>query len=249
LPNGLLPTAIASGQIRIDRQLPPETRAWGRILDLSQLEPGDLILTRPADQNSDRISAAIVQAQLQGGFDIGHAQWTHAAVYLGDDEHLCEANFKTAGYPSGVVIRSAFEYCDGTYAIRARRPKGMTAKERLRIAIGALTNLGSSYNFFQLFQFATAAYSGKGFWGLAQPRGPRIKVRALVCSTLYQDAYNFAFRGDTVRMGSLCTPAHLSASSDFENPDPSLGWLEIGQISTTDPASEIPLPQLGEQNP
>jgi hypothetical protein len=28
-------------------------------------------------------------------------------------------------------------------------------------------------------------------------------------------------------MGSLCTPAHLSASSDFEQNEPNLQWLEI----------------------
>src|SRR5262249_35818251 len=126
--DGLLPDDLPSGTIQIDRQLPLAAPQWGRIVDLSKLEPGDLVLTRPMHPNSDFASLAITSAQQEGGFPIRHAQWTHAAVYLRDDEHICEANIKSPGYPNGVVIRSAFEYCDGTYAMRARRPKNMTAK-------------------------------------------------------------------------------------------------------------------------
>lgn len=226
MTDGLLPKAPPCGRIQADRELPQEARAFGRILDLSGLEPGDLILTRPVDPNSDRISRSIMEAQERGGFHRRHAQWTHAAVYLGDGEHICEANFKLPDMRDGVVLRSAFHYCDGTYALRARRPRNMTPQQRIRIAIGALTSIGKSYNFIQVLQFAHAAWTGQGFWA-STPRGPRISPRALVCSTLYQDAYNFAFLGTTVRMGALCTPAHLSASPDFEPDDPPLGWLEI----------------------
>ena len=223
--DGLLPSSDCKGTVRVDRELPTAARTWGRILDMSELEAGDLLLFRQVEA-SDAITKAIVGAQLRGGFAQRHAQWTHAAVYLGDDEHLCESNFKTPGHRNGVVIRSAHEYCDSTYAIRARRPKNMNEKQRLRIAIGALTNLGRRYSFSELIEFWGAAVSGKGFWETMK-RGPRIKVRALVCSTLYQDAYNFAFRGQSIRMGSLCTPAHLSASDDFEAEEPPLGWLAI----------------------
>jgi len=226
MSDGLLPNTPPAGTRRIDRELPAEARKWGRVLDMSSLEAGDLILTRPFGPELDKISQAIVDAQISAGFHPRHAQWTHAAVYLGDDEHLCEANFKVPGYSAGVMVRSAFTYCDGCYAIRARRPRNMDQKQRLRIAIGALVNIGKSYSFLELIQFGRAAYSGKGLWS-TMPRGPRFNVRALLCSTLYQDAYNFAFQGTTIRMGSLCTPAHLSASSDFEADDPPLRWLEI----------------------
>lgn len=226
MTDGLLPNAPAAGKLQVDRELPIEARKWGRILDLSQLEPGDLILTRPAEPATDSISLKIMAAQEHGGFHKRHAQWTHAAVYLGDGEYLCEANFKVPNIKAGVMLRSAHTYCDGTYALRARRPKNMTPQQRLRIAIGAVTSIGKSYSFLQIAQFYFAAISGKGFWS-SGARGPRIKTQALVCSTLYQDAYNFAFQGTTVRMGSLCTPAHLSASPDFEQNEPPLAWLEI----------------------
>jgi hypothetical protein len=223
MSDGLLPSEEPTGNIRIDRELPKEARDWGRIVDLSALEAGDLVLFRPV--SLDRISRAIVEAQ-RTNFPERHAQWTHAAVYLGDDEHVCEANFKVPGSPNGVTIRSAFCYCDGEHAIRARRPKNMDPKRRLIIAIGALTNLGSGYNFSQIVAFAKAARSGQGFWNSLK-RYPEGLTHSFVCSTLYQDAYNFAFQGTTIRLGSLCTPAHLSASTDFEEQEPTLGWLTI----------------------
>jgi hypothetical protein len=209
----------------MDRELPKEARDWGRIIDLGALEPGDLLLFRPIPGDSDAISRAIVESQLKV-FPERHAQWTHAAVYLGDDEHVCEANFKVPGSPSGVNIRSAFCYCDGAHAIRARRPRNMNPKLRLRIAIGALTNLGAGYSFSQIVAFARAANSERGFWNSLK-RVPNSQTQSFVCSTLYQDAYNFAFQGTTIRLGSRCTPAHLSASPDFEDREPQLRWLQI----------------------
>lgn len=210
----------------MDRELPVQARTWGRILDTSHMEAGDLFLTRLIAPETDRVSRAIIDSQERGGFHRRHAQWTHAAVYLGDDEYVCEANFKIPGYSNGVILRSAFFYCDGSYAIRVRRPRNMTPKQRLRIAIGALSNLGVPYSWRQLLQFSMAANRGRGFWE-ETPRGPRIATRALVCSTLYQDAFTFALQGNSVRLGKICTPAHLSASTDFEPDDPQLAWLGV----------------------
>ncbi|HLH90996.1 MAG TPA: hypothetical protein VKX28_21300 [Xanthobacteraceae bacterium] len=225
MSDGLLPSVSPSRTIRIDRELPPEARAWGRIVDLTPLEPGDLLLFRPVDPRSDKLSLRIIEAQGKI-LPARHAQWTHAAVYLGDDEHICEANFKVPGAPNGVNVRSVFCYCDGKHAIRARRPRNMDSKSRLRIAIGALTNLGSRYSFEQILAFSGAVRSTRGFWKSFQ-RIPRSQTQAFVCSTLYQDAYNFAFQGAGIRLGTRCTPAHLSASGDFEDNEPPLQWLQI----------------------
>ena len=139
--------AAPAGTIRIDRELPKAARDWGRVIDFTALEAGDLLLFRSVNPAADSISRRIMQAQADGGLHQRHAQWTHAAVYLGDGEHICEANFKVPGQPDGVTLRSGFDYCDGEHAIRARRPKNMTPQQRLRIAIGALTNIGRSYAF------------------------------------------------------------------------------------------------------
>jgi len=231
MTDGLLPDTAVTGRIRIDFELSEGPRKWGRILDLSALEPGDLLLFRPTSPNTDSISRRIAQAQLSAGLHIRHAQWTHAAVYLGDGQNICEANFKSPGQKDGVVIRSVFDYCDGMSAIRARRPKNMTPQQKIRIAIGALTNLGKGYSFNQIVNFAVdASQEGllnrfKGIFGSSP--GPRPPPQSFVCSTLYQDALTYASRGNSVRLGALCTPAQLSASGDFEINDPPLNWLEI----------------------
>jgi hypothetical protein len=107
----------------------------------------------------------------------------------------------------------------------------MTAQQRIRIIIGALTNLGKSYDFRQIVNFAVdVSKEGwlpwlKGILGSSS--GPRPPPQSFVCSTLYQDALTYASKGNSIRLGALCTPAQLSASDDFERDDPPLQWLEI----------------------
>jgi hypothetical protein len=107
----------------------------------------------------------------------------------------------------------------------------MSPQQRIRIAIGALTSLGKGYSYRQIVDFAVdASQKGwrswfKGWFGSS--RGLRPPPQSFVCSTLYQDALTYASRGNSVRLGALCTPAQLSASADFDNNDPALGWLEI----------------------
>jgi hypothetical protein len=223
--DGLLPSVAPSGSVRVDRELPTVALQWGRVLDTSALWPGDLILTRPVDPKADSVSWRIQRAQ-EARLDRRHAQWTHAAVYLGDGENICEANFKVRGFRYGVIVRSIHAYCDGEYAIRARRPIVPNAQARMGIAVGALVNLNKGYSFLQALQFAYAAYTGKGLWQAGAP-GPRMITHAVVCSTLYQDALAFMEQGSKARIGSMLTPAHLSAASDFEPVDPLLRWLSI----------------------
>jgi hypothetical protein len=172
----------------------------------------------------DRLGQRIVSAQVEGGFAAKHAQWTHAAVYLGDGEHICESTIKEPGFRWGVIMRSIHFYSNKECALKARRPKLLTMEQRIGIALGAVNRIGDGYNFREVFQLGRAAYSGRGFWQTNVKQ--RISPSALVCSTLYQDAYNFSFRGTAVKMGSLCTPAHLSASADFDEVT-QLSWLGL----------------------
>lgn len=220
--DGLTPDVESLDSVAVEQELPPVARQWGRILKTSGLLPGDLVLVR--SMKPDRTSRAIHQAQTDGGFPERHAQWTHAAVYLGDDEHVCEANVKEENVRWGVDMRSIFHYCDGVHALKVRRPIVRNERQRIRIVIGALLHVGKRYSLLEVLSFAKAAASGKGFWQNGRKR--RIRPRALVCSTLYQDAYNYSFTGTTVRMGSLCTPAHLSSSRDLEDVD-DIGWLNL----------------------
>lgn len=223
MSRGLWPSDAPIGTVRADRQLPIAAREWGQIIDTRALCPGDLVLTQPVDP--DGISKRIQEAQRKGGMSAADSAWTHAAVYLGDGENICEASFKEPGFRWGVNIRSIFDYCDRNFAIRVRRPANLTIEQRIGITVGALTRIGHGYNFNEILTFLKAARTGKGFWQAGARQ--RIDTKAVVCSTLYQDAYNFSFRGATVRLGSLCTPSHLSCSQDFDPIDPPIGWLTL----------------------
>src|SRR6476659_3689762 len=98
MSDGLLPSTPATRSVPAKGVLPPAARKWGRMLDLEDLEPGDLILFRPVNPNLDKISQLIIAAQMQAGFSEEDARWTHAAVYLGDGELICEANIWLAGF-------------------------------------------------------------------------------------------------------------------------------------------------------
>ena len=221
--DGLLPSDEPVRAEPAARQLPLCARKWGRFLDTGALLPGDLVLTRPILQ--DQVSQAIADAQLAGGLSWKHAQWTHAAVYLGDGEYICESSFKEPGFKWGVNVRSLFDYCNSEYAIRARRPIVKDEQQRIRIAVGAMARIGQRYSFGEIYAFWRDANGGKGF--IYPGKESVRRTEALVCSTLYQDAYNFSFQGFRILRGFAATPAHLSASSDFEILEPAIGWLAI----------------------
>lgn len=220
----LHPDDTPIGRTTAHQELPLAARKWGRIIDTSQLMAGDLILTQPVDVTKDWISARIQRAQ--GNLGASHGCWTHAAVYLGDGQHVCEANLKVPGYRDSVMLRSLQEYSDAAHVLRARRPKVQSERERMGIAVGAMRQIGNPYSLRQIYQFWRMARTGR-FWATPNVTTP-INTRALVCSTLYQDALTFARAGASIRFGTVCTPAHLSANTaDFESHDPPLAWLEL----------------------
>jgi hypothetical protein len=223
--DGLTPDVAPTRIMRADRELPPEARCTGRMLDTTRLRPGDLILTRPSKPNDDPIGRRISKAQENGGFVQRHARWTHAAVYLGDGEHICEASVSLFPPRAKIHMCSIHKFCDGKRVIRARSPKGFTAEQRIRLALGAMTNLEKRYDFSLIAQFYLIAFTGRVFSNM--PKKARMRTSTLVCSTLYQDAYSFAVDGGAVTTGSFCTPAHLSASDLFEENEPPLEWMGI----------------------
>ena len=208
----------------MEYEIPTCARTWGRIVDTSNLLPGDLVLTRLV--NPDSISNYIVEAQKSGGFPPRHAQWTHAAVYLGDGEHICEANFKVAGLRAGVNIRSIFDYCDGQYALKVRRPIVTDERQRIGIAIEAVRRVNTGYSFSDLFHYWRAANSGHGFWRSPAHHIP-FSTRPLLCSTLYQEVYATATTGTAIKLARFCTPAHLSSDRLFETSLPAINWLTL----------------------
>jgi hypothetical protein len=88
----------------------------------------------------------------------------------------------------------------------------------------ALTQLRKDYDFRYVAHLAWMAWKGTGFW--SQGVKASLSASALVCSTLYADAYTRQTRRTLGEQNNgICTPAYLSQSSEFE--DINLGWLEI----------------------
>ena len=90
--------------------------------------PGDLILVSATSPN--HIQKAIERVQIKGGYAAEHAQWHHAAVYLGD-YGICEAT------RSGVKADKIYQYI-GNHKIRVRRDTSLALNQRWKIAVQAL---------------------------------------------------------------------------------------------------------------
>lgn len=217
------PTDPCTGTCHPTLALPDATRTFGRLFDCSALQAGDLILTRPTGPKIELTSRKIIEAQSRA-YAPADAQWTHAAVWIGDGENICEATFGVPGRKNGVMVRSLTEYADGEHAIKVRSPKGLTGEQRTRIATGAFINLKQSYDFLFLVRLWWTAFRGQGLHDRNGVRVP-ISSNALVCSTLYADALaygaNIAIAGN-----GICVPALLSCSPLLDDAVP-ISWLQI----------------------
>lgn len=217
------PSHACKGTCSSRLALPAAARKFGRLVDSGAFEAGDLILTRPAGKTIELASRKIVEAQSKA-YAGDDAQWTHAALWIGDGDNICEANFGIAGRKNGVMIRSLNEYADGEHAIKVRRPKNLSAQQRTRVATGAMVNLKQSYDFLFLLRLRWAAFRGQG---LHDRNGARVPIRpnALVCSTLYADALAYG-ANIAVAGNGICVPALLSCSHLFDDNVP-ISWLQL----------------------
>jgi hypothetical protein len=99
--------------------IPQALKAWGSVPDFDVWHPGDLILTK--DKKPDAISKAIQKIQ-EPGYGSEHAEWTHAAVYLGDGLMLCEAQIDPAQGIFSVIVAHCWNYF-GTHDLLVKRSK------------------------------------------------------------------------------------------------------------------------------
>jgi hypothetical protein len=208
----LLPEAHAKGTTIARRALPKATQSFGKLLDTEILWPGDLLLTR--DIKPGRISGAITQVQANGGYELTDSRWTHAAMYLGDGESVVEATFENPVFGGSVRITKLDDYCQGSDILRFRRSNFIVdEKQGWRVCVRALSRLNTNYN---LLDAATMWFNvvimGRGFYGEKMHRSI---FPAVVCSTLYADAYNEATRRSLGEVNGTCVPAWLSCSDEF----------------------------------
>jgi hypothetical protein len=220
--NELLPDASPVGTIRVTRALPVETRAFGKLIDCERLRPGDLMLTR--DILPDWTGKLISGVQKKGGYSEPDSRWTHAAMYLGDCAHVVEATFNSPLEGGDVRLTTLDDYCKGGVALRFRRSRFVTSDlDGWKICVRAMSRLRKPYSFARAIDmwFRTVV-RGAGFFD----DGEKYPVSsAVICSTLYADAYNEVTRRSLGEVSGACVPAWLSAAGEFE--DIGVQWLKF----------------------
>jgi len=218
----LHPGMPATARIKAPRAVDPEARAFGKLVDCASLQPGDLLLSQ--ELHPDAISKLISKVQLNGGYSEQDAQWTHAAMYLGDGANVIEATFDSIFTSGSVRITSLDHYCQGKHVLKFRRSKHvLSAQSGWFLCIRALARLKQPYSF---------AHAATLWWdviirkcGFHDPASQRPTFKAAICSTLYADAHNEATRRRLGEIGGVCVPAWLSVSDEFD--DVAVGWAQI----------------------
>jgi hypothetical protein len=218
----LHPGSAATSKASAARALPQATRRFGKLVNSTVLKPGDLLLSR--ELNPDRISTHITTVQVEGGYEEIDGRWTHAAMYVGDDSNVVEATFDGLTSGGSVRLTSLDTYCEGAHALRFRRSKFVKDdRDGWRVCIRALSRLKEPYSFVHLVEmWFNVVFRGKGFY--SDERYGHA-ADAIVCSTLYADAYNEALRRSLGEVNGLCVPAWLSASDEFEDLD--VPWTRL----------------------
>jgi hypothetical protein len=208
----LHPDRQAASSSPARRALARATRNFGKLVDTSNLRPGDLLLSR--EQQPDRISQLIAEVQGEGGYAPHDGRWTHAAMYVGDDQSVVEATFDGLTTGGNVRLTSLDDYCDGKNILRFRRSRYVPNDPTgWRLCVRAMSRLTQPYSFGLIAQiWYNVVVRKQGFYGSADQHPT---TRAIVCSTLYADAYNEALRRSLGEVNGACVPAWLSASDEF----------------------------------
>jgi hypothetical protein len=144
--------------------------------------------------------------------------WHHAAVYLGAEGKVCEADL------DGVRYGSLDRYSTGQHYIRVRRAPGLSDNQRWQIAVKSLVELNQRYSFEHLWELLRLSRFRLG-------RSPTTRVKlprsAKICSQLYEDAF-CKVTSETLSNpddGEI-TPACLSRTEKLN--DVQTQWLVIG---------------------
>ena len=196
-------------------QLPLAVRSFGHIPSLDLLRPGDVVLVSALKK--PLVSRTIESVQRKAGFDAWHAQWHHAAVYVGNNL-VCEAQLW------GVRTASVFKYAAGTHRLRFRRDPALDDLVSCKLALEAALKLKYGYNWRSIFQLLAQAKFG---WNGGSGKPRQLSNRATICSQLYADAYGVVTTSTLdSRAEAGVSPAHLSVNKTLV--DIPMKWLSLG---------------------
>ena len=195
--------------------IPVNVRQLGYAPDISQWQPGDLILV--SEVTPGIISRAITQTQLRMGFAQIDARWQHAAMYIGKDL-ICEAT------RDGVKAVHLYKYLTKPHLIRLRREPTLSDVQRLQMVVEALQMLSYQYSVGSVYNLVWRNWRRR--FGLLN--GPVVLTPgATICSQMYNDAFGLAHGQPAVFTPHwTVTPADLSRTPNLQDV-PSLQWVQI----------------------
>jgi len=182
-----------------------------------RLLPGDVLLFQPLKPGW--LQSLIIGHQSKR-YEKEHAGYTHAAIYVGYDGLLCEAEF-----PGGVHLSNLDEKLEDC-CMTVRRPVGLTRNLRRAIARGAVEHRNTRYGWEKLLQ---ERFLPESLRERLQPpitgEGAEAVVKSLICSTLCSRAL---LRGGVPVLPpdrGLVLPAWLSKTPQLEDID--VGWRTV----------------------
>ncbi|RSZ59826.1 hypothetical protein HF313_13925 [Massilia atriviolacea] len=217
----LKPDDKAVGRFIVQGPLSQKELSLGKVIDLSRLLPGDLVLVSACHPGF--VGRSIQKVQERGGYMREHAVWQHAALYIGKGV-ICEAN-------RNGVRRDMLSKYVGDHHLRFRRNPHLTVPERYELAIHALASQGISYDFREIIRLWKAARFGFGNSTKAnvQLLGKQYPKRATICSQLYADCHVSVTKTVIGNLdGGETTPACLSMTALLV--DVPVTWLEIPDL-------------------
>jgi hypothetical protein len=189
--------------------IPKALRDWGYYPDTDAWQPGDVILTRAACP--DLISAKIQEVQAIS-YGTRSAVWTHAAVYLGDDGMLCEAQLDPARSIRHVQVVRLWDYV-GSHELLVRRSQIAESRDLgWAIAVAAATEIGAAYDWKWIAKVASErAFVGEEVF--LRDQASKVTPRTFICSSLYSTAHAYVTEVSiTDKTNGICVPAYLAST-------------------------------------
>jgi hypothetical protein len=211
------PTArtASTGAVQLDR-VPKAIRDTGAYPDISILQPGDLLLVSPVEPSVT--ARMIIWAQRQV-HDAEHAQWMHAALYLGEN-----AVVEIDG--GGVRVSSLFKYVL-THRMLFRRVLDAANQDidpisGYRIALAALKQFRRRYAYENILVTAYDCLSLKANTGQLRS----VRSQGSICSDFFNEVVFATTNRPAAPVVRLpLQPADLSASPLMR--DLSVGWASL----------------------
>lgn len=195
--------------------IPEHVRQLGYAPDITQWQPGDLILVSAVTPGL--VGRAITRTQLRMGFAAADARWQHAAMYIGKDL-ICEAT------RSGVKAVHFYKYVKQPHLIRLRREPALSAAQRLQMVVEALQMLSYQYSTRSIWRLVWRDWRRR----LGLLNGPvGLTLGATICSQMYNDAFGLAQGQPAVFTPHwTVTPADLSRTPNLQDVT-GLQWVQI----------------------